>query len=476
MTFLLISSLLLIVAYPMMGLGLSVWLLLASQLMLVIREVKTKQVSGVGAFIFMSFLFFGIRPLHLLIENDTKLFTQLFLIRFDTTILTESMWWATLALWCFAACAYLAPRLQIKYFRKRKSKVDRQPLQLSSQRGEVMWLVFFQIIALVVMVGLALSGKALYRTAAGAYIYDFPIVLQAVQIFAVVALFCRYIGNKNFGSLMALCVSVGLLLIFTLLMRNVSNFRSFYITGLVAVFIAILQRMNLRWGYAALLIPILALQPAFRYLGEARRMSNEEMDVNELVEAALPSQNLGQAYWDFYNYGGDMNIFDTFTAAKQTQPHFKPYIWSWLYVPLHFVPRAFWKEKPEKGMTMDVSFTRGAPYSPGIAGFFLRDGGLLWMLLCMGVLGYLVSFADWYVLTMPRGRLQYCLVGILAVNGLLLSRVFLWQYFYQVLYMTIPCIALNWWLNRGVKRSRVSKFRKKPSSPVLDERLRLADR
>ncbi len=205
-------------------------------------------------------------------------------------------------------------------------------------------------------------------------------------------------------------------------------------------------------------------------------MANEEMDVNELVEAALPSENLGQAYWDFYDYGGDMNIFDTFTAAKQTKPHFMPYVVSWLYVPLHFVPRAFWKGKPEKGITMDLSFTRGAPYSPGIAGFFLRDGGLLWMLLCMGVLGYLVSFADWFVLTMPRGRLQYCFVGILAVNGLLFSRVFLWQYFYQVLYMAIPCIVLNWWLSRGSRRSSTGGFRRKPVGVVPDGGFRLAGR
>lgn len=71
------------------------------------------------------------------------------------------------------------------------------------------------------------------------------------------------------------------------------------------------------------------------------------------------------------------------------------------------------------------------------------------MLLSMLVLGYLLSWLDWYVLTMPRGYLQYCLIGIVTVNAMFLTRFFLWQYFYQMLYAIIPIVALSWVFNNN---------------------------
>ena len=155
-----------------------------------------------------------------------------------------------------------------------------------------------------------------------------------------------------------------------------------------------------------------------------------------------------------------MNIFDTFVSAKKAEPAWYPYAWSWLYVPLHLVPRALWPGKPKRGWTMDLSFTRKAPYSPGIAGFFVADGGLMWMLGCMALLGFLVSLLDCWVFTLPRDYFQFCLIGIVTVNAMFLTRFFLWQYFYQMLYAMVPCIILAWYFGRGPRRDtrpRVSR-------------------
>ena len=108
---------------------------------------------------------------------------------------------------------------------------------------------------------------------------------------------------------------------------------------------------------------------------------------------------------------------------------------------------------------MDVACTKGLPTSPGIAGFFLLDGGLVWMLLSMTLLGYLVSWLDWYILTMRAGYLQACLIGIVTINGMFLSRVFLWQYFYGILYAVIPCIILAWYIGRSANRMQASARR-----------------
>lgn len=37
-----------------------------------------------------------------------------------------------------------------------------------------------------------------------------------------------------------------------------------------------------------------------------------------------------------------------------------------------------------------------------------------------------------------------------------LTRFFLWQYFYQILYAMIPIAALAWWFGRSAKMSAAS--------------------
>ena len=78
------------------------------------------------------------------------------------------------------------------------------------------------------------------------------------------------------------------------------------------------------------------------------------------------------------------------------------------------------------------------------------------MLLSMVVLGYLIALLDCYVRTMRPGYLQSCLVGIVVINAMFLTRFFLWQYFYQMLYAAIPCFVLARYLNKQAKpRGRI---------------------
>ena len=40
-----------------------------------------------------------------------------------------------------------------------------------------------------------------------------------------------------------------------------------------------------------------------------------------------------------------------------------------------FIPRSLWPDKPISGILQDVSFANNVPYSPGLVGYFLLDGG-----------------------------------------------------------------------------------------------------
>jgi len=454
---LVLSAFLLLAAYPLIGTTMAVWVLAASQFALLLGEIRKRQVSGVGGFIFMSFLFFSVRPIYLIWENDYKLFRSLFLIRVDLTEVGNSMWWASAALLCFAVGAYLAPRIGRGWIQKRRAR-SAQSAALGLVSAKVCYgMMFFQFLTLPVMLVLARMGRSLYGSAFGAYAYDLPVPMQALHIIALVVLFERYLRTKTPTSMMALAVSGLLFLFFTWLMRDVSLFRGFYIAGVMIVGIAGLQRVKGRVGYAWLILPVVLLQPFFQYLGQTRTMQGEELAEQGMIEAVFENQTLGEAYWNFYGSDGDMNIFDTFVAAKKSEPAFYPYVWSWLYVPLHLVPRKLWPGKPERGITMDVSYSRGFPYSPGIAGLFLLDGGLLWMLLSMAVLGFLLATLDCWVFTLPRGYLQFCLIGIVTVNAMFLTRFFLWQYFYQMLYTLIPIFALAWFFGRDARQSQARR-------------------
>jgi hypothetical protein len=451
MPFLLISGFLLLVAQAFIGSQTAIWVLVASQLALLVGQVAKRQVSGVGGFMFMSFLFFGVRPIYMIMEKDFKLFMNLFRTRVDMVVISESLWWASAGLFCFALGAHVAPKIGRRWLQRRRAKaVDKTQLALVSAKV-CYGMMFFQLLTLPVMLVLARMGRSVYGSGFGAYAYDLPVPLQAVHILTVVVLLERYLRTKVPLTFIMLVVSTALFFAFTWLMRDVSLFRGFYIAGVMIVGIAALQRFKGRVGYAWLILPVVLLQPFFQYLGQTRALQGEELAEQGMVDVVFENQTLGDAYWNFYRSNGDMNIFDTFVAAKQAEPMFRPYIWSWLYVPLHFIPRALWKGKPERGTTMDVSFTRGAPYSPGIAGFFLLDGGLLWMVGSMAVLGFLIATLDGWVFTLPRGYVQYCLIGIVTVNAMFLTRFFLWQYFYQMLYAMIPIVVLAWWFGRSAR-------------------------
>lgn len=445
------------------------FLLAFVQLLLLVRHFRDRGLTGAGAFLFMSFLFFGIRPIYILLENDVFLFVHLFVISVDRATANWGMWWATLGMILFSLGGDFARHYHHAAWNKRRRAAhianQRQPPLVSNRILRL--LLVFQLISLALMRYLGLAGTTLYETAVGAYLYDFPVLLQAGHIFTLVVIFERFLRTRSPNMLFLLGFSGVLFLVFTLEMRSITQFRGFYIMGLMAAGIALLARMKPRVGYAWLILPVILLLPPFRTLGEARGVETDEIaQVLQMRTFDRKGGPLG-AYWHFFDSNGDMNIFDSFVAAKESNPRWKPYALSWLYVPVHFVPRAVWKDKPRQGILADMRFARGAPYSPGIAGFFLLDGGLLWMLGCMTLLGYIVGLMDCYVLTMPRGYLRCCLYGIIVVNAMFLSRFLLWQWFYQVLYAVIPVLFLSWLVRKDelktMARLRYRQMRQKSS-------------
>jgi hypothetical protein len=442
------------------------WLMALSQLAVLLTQVRTKQVTGTGGFLFMSFLFFGVRPLYIIIENDYVLFGRLFRISVDLQELNEGMWWgscATVAFW-LGSVGFRHLWLGWRNRQNQARGIAPVPVLNNTDPGKsrfpvstvtVTMLVLYQIFSLFIMFYLSKSGRLLYDSSLGAYVYDMPVPLQSGHIFTLIVILERFLHRYRFSDLFMLMFSGVLFMIFTWLMREVSMFRGFYIAGIMIAGIAVLLRLRGRVPYVWLIAPIVLLQPLFQTLGETRAMDNRHFGEKSLLERTFDGENALKTYWDFYDSNGDINIFDTFVAARASHPDTRAYIMSWVYVPFHFIPRKWWPAKPRKGILQDFDFMFGAPYCPGIAGLFLLDGGELWMLVCMLALGGIIGQLDVRVLLLPNGYLKACLVGILVVNCMFLSRFFLWQAFYQAVYAIMPCLFLHFFLQWRSGKLRV---------------------
>lgn len=418
------------------------WLCLASMVALLLTQVRKGQVSGTGAFLFMSLLFFGIRPIYMITEDDYRILEWLFRVQVTVEDVNENVWWGLLgmvAFWAGSEFIRFAQRARIAHRTKRES-LKRVVVTANVARA----LVLFQIATLPVMLFLSTAGRALYGSAFGAYAYDLPIPLQAIHIITLLVLLERYLDKRRQNDLIGLIVSGVLFLVFTWFMREVSMFRGFYVAGVMIAGISMIMRIKGRVSYAWLIVPIIVFQPFFRTLGETRFMDNDALKEAGFLEQTFSEGGLTQTYWDFYKSSGDMNILDTFIAARASDPQTKPYIMSWLYAPIHIVPRFIWQGKPERGILHDVSFMNGAPYSPGIAGFFWLDGGGDgWMIASMLALGICIGFLDGYVLSMRDGYLKCAFLGILSINAMFLTRFYLWQAFWQIMYFVVPCLILS---------------------------------
>ncbi|MFM8886080.1 MAG: hypothetical protein ACKOKC_06675, partial [Chthoniobacterales bacterium] len=240
MPFIILSAALIFAAYPTIGTMTAIWVLAASQFVLLFWQIRKRQVSGVGGFLFMLFLFFAVRPIYMIIENDYRLTRELFKIRMDLTDAGDAMWWASLGTLCFAIGAYAAPHIHRGLVSRRRRKAAMQKTQALVSQKVCSGMMFFQLLTLPVMYVLAKSGRSVYGSGAGAYIWDLPVPLQAVHIVTVVVLLERYLRTKTPVSLFMVIVSSALFVEFTWLMREVSMFRGFYVAGVMIAGIAVL--------------------------------------------------------------------------------------------------------------------------------------------------------------------------------------------------------------------------------------------
>lgn len=440
-------------------------LLILAQLAILGSCIVERRVTAVGSFIFMYVLFFAFRPLFFFTERDWELMTRLFRLPPDMSLPYNALCWAGLCLICFRIGSLLPTANQPPALLRTYLKAERKSVYLLDRR-DILPLLLLQLITLLALQWVVGRSGGLYGFGTS-YIYDMPVPIQAVHAFSVIFILQMHrMDRRNLPLKWALAASVLLFVAFTITMRTVSIFRLFYLTGFLVVCFAYLASRQRRVGYAWLILPIIIALPLFDVLGRVRYESNDAVGtrLRREIDDLLTPRN----YWLFFEGQRDMNIFDSYTAALEWQPKDKPYFKQWLYPAVHWIPRKVWKSKPPGGMQIDLAGPmRGAPYSPGINGIFYLGGGYLYMLASMVLLGYCIAKVHATIAGMKDGVLKWTYYGTFVVNAMLLTRFFLFQFVWQVMYVAVPCFGLNYLLIRKLRIRRKRKLAEPAPTPVL---------
>lgn len=404
--------------------------------------ISSLPLCATGGFVAGFTLFFSSRPLYIIITGDYFPVSYKFNTVFALNIVYQGLFIAVASMVCFVLGSRFLSRSSSRY-----SFSSSKPILLLAKSKPSLSLVRFSlilsIISTLLVYGFASFGKgALYSSALGAYAYQLPILLQGFCLASAVISYERFIASRRIESLTYCILSICLIISVTIIMRDISLFRAFYISGFLAFICSIAYIRCLKksrpFKLKYLILFTLLFLPVFSALGANRYLTNDTL-LDLFLNAV---QNFQQNYALFFSERGDLNVFDTFLSALQYKPDFYPYLWSWIYVPLHFIPRAFWPSKPIAGITQDLSFMNGAPYSPGLNGFFLLDGGLLWLFVCMFFLGLVLARIDVYLYRIPQINTRAVCTSVVTIYSIFLPRYFLWQYTYGILALLLPSFFL----------------------------------
>ena len=327
----------------------------------------------------------------------------------------------------------------IRALRRMKTPQFSQRVEASRFPVYVWLLMQLCLAGPLVPLGLMRGRTVLTDTSENAYVYLLPTLIHGFNLYATVAIALRAREKRNAGAMLLLLISLAIVFIDAFLMHNLSQFRGFYLVGLLATSVGLLvvYRGVSTWAMCALF----CLYPIFKTAGSDRSLDNQEMMYRLFTNGGESYSQVGLER--AFGEASDVNMLDTFAASLNWQHAYRGYVLSYLYPLVHFVPRRFWPSKPEGGVLSDTGYTLGMPYSPGIIGFFNDDGGVLYMLIMMAVLGAFMRYWEFLCLKIRDRTLQVCTFSAFFISSIVTVRYLPYQVFYGFLVFFVPCLLCH---------------------------------
>lgn len=405
---------------------------------------ESREHSGVSfssLFILISTFVFGARALYIAVYKDFSVL-QFFGLRCEWPTIIEPL--------CWVIVGHIAFITGGDVLRPSSTRGGGNHLRVTSSesvlRSAPYWLLIQGGITVALMVsGAGRDKNSLASISDNAYVYALPMLTHGVNLYAgtVVALAAR--NSRSIFKYSLLAVSASVVLSDAYLLANLTTSRSFYLIGIFAYAIALMIAFQ---GKVALwvVILLLAMYPSFKTLGQNRSTNSDELLVN-LTEDPFGSYSQEGFRVAFDGKSTDINMLDTFAASLNWEHQYRPYALSYLYVFVHPIPRAIWPGKPKNGVLADDGYLFGIPYIGGIIACFNDDGGKVYMVFMMGLLGAFIRSWERLVQRIRDQSLRISVWAILFLTTLITVRALPFQscVFFGIMY--VPCIGC-YYLNR----------------------------
>jgi hypothetical protein len=317
------------------------------------------------------------------------------------------------------------------------------------------------IIFLLAPFGLVGGRNVFYdRFSSSAYLYLLPTLSHGVNLFAFVTILSKWCQSRAAPWAIGSIVSAIFVITTAYILNNMSEFRGFYLVGILVCLVAAGLQFRRRispW----MLVAIILIYPFFKMLGTDRDLTNKEVLLTKVLHPydGYTDEGLRTAFGP----ATDINMLDTLAASLYWEHAHRPYVLSYLYVFVHWVPRSWWPGKPENGILDDLGYLVNAqqgnfiPFSPGIIGFFNDDGGVWYMLLMMLALGAFMRYWQKRVALIVDHELFICVWSSLFLSSLVAVRYLPYQIVYSFAVFWVPCVLLNWVM--GLKGTREDGIR-----------------
>jgi len=369
--------------------------------------LPTKVIPLSSMFIFFLSLFYTVRGwAHLTLKDDNLMYS---LGVYHTELYTTqalglvTVFLAILVLaYASARTVTLIPRLMHKLFSGLFFRAPATEFTGMSALLVIMTVAVLDVLATVVVsYFIDATGSKDVLGGFGLYLVSLPFIPYGAVAVAWGALLTddRMPGPVRLGAM----VPFGLLICLgAWFAREASIYRIYYLAPLVIMVFALFPKRFTIGRFllvCAITLPILTFMSQTRYVEVKDHLSAVEEKVSEALDEGIAAVALAP----FASEGGDFTCLDIFASALAHEQQFRPWGLSFLYPVAHVIPRALWKDKPEKGMLTDrasfltvVGDTSGyvIPYYAGVVGEFYLEGWLWFIPLGAVLVGLALKAVD----------------------------------------------------------------------------------
>lgn len=304
--------------------------------------------------------------------------------------------------------------------------------------------IYAQIALSIPLIPLAFAAdrNAIFDMSSSAYVYMLPTLIHGFDLYWFVHAFGQWWRTRDPVRLVLLIITIALIIGHAFLLSNLTFFRAYYLIGIFCCAVAALNIVFRRIP-VVIFVSLILIYPMFKFIGVDRTLNSRELI--ELVARNPAGGYSSEGLLSAFGSGTDLNMIDTFAASLAWPHSYRPYLLTFPYILVHWIPRSWWPTKPQDGVLGDMGYLYlvrlgvRAPFSPGLIGILNDDGGQAYMIAVMFAIGWFMRRWQWWTLRVESHDLYISICAALMLTSLVLVRYIPYQAFYLFATFFLPC-------------------------------------